>query len=33
VCTMASKTECPSCVNSCNGCGPTCACPIDPRGA
>jgi hypothetical protein len=28
VCTMASKTECPSCVNSCNGCGPTCACPV-----
>jgi hypothetical protein len=29
-CTMASKTECPSCFNSCNGCGPTGACPIHP---
>jgi hypothetical protein len=31
VCTMASKTECPSCYRSCNGCGPTCACPIEPH--
>jgi hypothetical protein len=29
VCTMASKTECPSCYDSCNGCGPTCACPAE----
>jgi hypothetical protein len=29
-CTMASKTECPSCYNSCGDCGPTCACPIEP---
>jgi hypothetical protein len=33
VCTMASKTDCPSCYNSCNGCGPTCACPADVGGA
>ncbi|HEV7589050.1 MAG TPA: hypothetical protein VGO40_13110 [Longimicrobium sp.] len=33
VCTMASRTDCPSCANSCNGCGPTCACPADERGA
>lgn len=29
VCTMASQSECPSCYNSCNGCGPTCACPVE----
>jgi hypothetical protein len=29
-CTMASKTECPSCYNSCGDCGPTCACPMEP---
>lgn len=29
-CTMKSRTECPSCFNSCNGCGPTCACPVEP---
>lgn len=28
VCTMASYSECPSCYNSCNGCGPSCACPV-----
>jgi hypothetical protein len=30
VCTIASKTECPSCYNSCGDCGPTCACPVEP---
>ena len=31
VCTIASQTECPSCYQSCNGCGPTCACPAEPQ--
>jgi hypothetical protein len=31
VCTMASYSECPSCYNSCNGCGPSCACPIEAQ--
>lgn len=33
ICTMASQTDCPSCHNSCNGCGPTCACPAEPADA
>jgi hypothetical protein len=30
-CTIASQSDCPSCYNSCNGCGPTCACPVEPQ--